>query len=42
MIPTLKIVPGDIIELRMGDKVPADCRIIESNELKINNWLFSG
>lgn len=27
-VPAEKIVPGDIVELKMGDKVPADCRII--------------
>jgi len=37
-----KIVPGDIIFLRSGDKIPADARIIESHDLKINESSLTG
>jgi P-type E1-E2 ATPase len=30
-----EIVPGDIILVRMGDKVPADCRFISCDSLKV-------
>ncbi|MFA5318444.1 MAG: HAD-IC family P-type ATPase [Patescibacteria group bacterium] len=33
---------GDIIKLRPGDKVPADGRIIESDDLKINEAALTG
>ncbi|CAF0900433.1 unnamed protein product [Adineta ricciae] len=41
-IPTEGLVPGDIILLQTGDKVPADCRIISCNSLKVNNAELTG
>lgn len=37
-----RIVPGDIIRLRQGDRVPADARIIEASNLKINEASLTG
>ncbi|MHA1339667.1 MAG: cation-translocating P-type ATPase [Promethearchaeota archaeon] len=37
-----QLVPGDIILLDNGDKVPADCRIIESNLLKVDEAPLTG
>ena len=31
-----EIVPGDIILIRMGDKLPADCRFLVCEGLKVN------
>lgn len=31
------LVPGDIIEVDGGDKIPADIRIIEVKDMKVNN-----
>jgi len=42
VIDSLELVPGDIILLSPGDKVPADARIVESNELKINEIALTG
>jgi Ca2+-transporting ATPase len=36
------LVPGDIIILKAGDKVPADARIIKSSNLKINEAALTG
>ncbi len=36
------LVPGDIIILKAGDKVPADGRIIKSSNLKINEASLTG
>ena len=36
------VVPGDIIDLSAGDIIPADLRIIESNELFVNQSLLTG
>ncbi len=37
-----EIVPGDIVEINLGDKIPADCRIIRSNNLTINESSLTG
>lgn len=36
------LVPGDIILLEAGDYIPADARIIESNEFRVNENLLTG
>ncbi len=36
------LVPGDIIFLRAGNKVPADARIIKANDLRINESALTG
>lgn len=36
------LVPGDVLVLRMGDKVPADCRILECKEFKTNEASLTG
>jgi potassium/sodium efflux P-type ATPase len=36
------IVPGDIIVVEEGDHIPADARLIEAQELRVNNSAFSG
>ncbi len=41
-IPASEIVPGDIILLQAGDKVPADCRLFEASNLKINEATLTG
>ena len=41
-ILTSHLVPGDIILLHIGDKVPADCRIISCQNLKVNNSELTG
>ncbi|PZR25569.1 MAG: magnesium-translocating P-type ATPase [Citrobacter freundii] len=41
-LTTREIVPGDIILLEAGDIIPADCRIIESNELHVNESAVTG
>lgn len=36
------IVPGDIVELKAGDMIPADIRILESKDLFVNQASFTG
>jgi len=36
------LVPGDVIKVTTGEKVPADCRVIESQDLKVNNSSLTG
>ncbi|UZE93042.1 MAG: HAD-IC family P-type ATPase [Candidatus Nealsonbacteria bacterium] len=42
IIDSSELVPGDIIILNPGDKVPADGRIIESHNLKTNEMTLTG
>jgi sodium/potassium-transporting ATPase subunit alpha len=41
-IDAAEIVPGDLVLLREGDKVPADARVVESSRLTVNNSLLTG
>ena len=42
IIPSREVVPGDIVILRIGDKVPADLRLIEAVNLKIDEAPLTG
>ncbi|HRO47542.1 magnesium-translocating P-type ATPase [Agriterribacter sp.] len=39
---TAQIVVGDVLCFNAGDMIPADCRIIESNELHVNESSLTG
>ena len=41
-IPTTEIVPGDIIVLRAGDRIPADMRLIEAHNLRVEEAILTG
>lgn len=41
-IPAVELVPGDIVCLTSGDKVPADLRIISSRSLSIDESMLTG
>ncbi|MFA5251142.1 MAG: HAD-IC family P-type ATPase [Phycisphaerae bacterium] len=41
-VHTSDIVPGDVIIIEEGDNIPADARLIEAQELRVNNSAFSG
>ena len=41
-IPQARLVPGDIIHLEAGDKVPADIRIVESFDLRTDDFALTG
>jgi len=41
-IPSRELVPGDIIILRTGDRIPADCRLIEAVNLKADEASLTG
>lgn len=36
------LVPGDVVSVTSGDKIPADGYILESYQLKINSVIFTG
>ena len=37
-----ELVIGDVIEVKVGDRVPADMRIIESSSFKLDNSSLTG
>lgn len=41
-ISTDDVVPGDIVIVEEGDNIPSDARLIEAQELCVNNSAFSG
>ncbi len=41
-IPARELVPGDVVLLRAGDKVPADCRLIEAANLQTEEAALTG
>ena len=41
-MPSSELVPGDIVLLEAGDSVPADCRVLESASMKIEEAALTG
>lgn len=42
LIPDTGLVPGDILVLREGEKVPADARVLETSGLRVNESSITG
>ena len=41
-ISSKHLVAGDIVFVKAGDKIPADLRIITSNEMRVDNSSLTG
>lgn len=41
-IPTVELVPGDIVILHSGERVPADCLIMEQSNLRVDEAILTG
>ncbi len=41
-ILSIHVVPGDLILLSEGDKIPADCRLIENEKLMVDESILTG
>ena len=41
-VETAALVPGDVILLREGDDVPADCRLVEGHGVRVNTATVTG
>lgn len=42
MIPAREVTIGDLVLLKAGDRVPADCRILENQALLFDESLLTG
>ena len=42
LVPAASVVPGDIVGLRPGDLVPADTRLIDTDQLTVNEASLTG
>ena len=42
MVPAEQLVPGDVVLLQSGDKVPADLRLFKTRELRIEEAMLTG
>jgi P-type Mg2+ transporter len=41
-VPLREVVPGDVVRLSAGDLVPADCRLLESRDLSVQQSSLTG
>ncbi len=41
-VPSSELVPGDIVILRNGERIPADCLLLEGIELRMNEAILTG
>ncbi|CAD8101580.1 unnamed protein product [Paramecium primaurelia] len=41
-LPASNLVPGDVVIVENGKRIPADLRILESNEMKVDNSSLTG
>lgn len=41
-VPSTELVPGDIVSVASGDKVPADMRLLKIRELQVNESALTG
>lgn len=37
-----QLVPGDVVLLEQGDRIPADCRLVEAFDVRVNNAAVTG
>jgi len=42
MVPSKELVPGDVVFVQSGDKVPADLRLFKTSQLKIQEAALTG
>lgn len=42
VVPAAELVPGDVVRLQSGDKIPADLRILDSRSLRVEEAALTG
>lgn len=41
-VSSSELVPGDIIKIEMGDKIPADAQVVDSHNLEVDEAILTG
>ncbi|MEU7942915.1 cation-translocating P-type ATPase [Microbispora bryophytorum] len=41
-VPAAEVVPGDVVQVAAGDRVPADARLSQANALAVNESMLTG
>ena len=41
-VPTAQLVVGDIVEVNIGDKIPADMRLLSVDQMKVHQITKTG
>lgn len=42
VVPASELVLGDIVKIKLGDKIPADIRIVKNSQLRVDNSSLTG
>ena len=42
IVPAMEVVPGDVLVIEAGDHIPADARLVESEELSVDMSMLTG
>jgi sodium/potassium-transporting ATPase subunit alpha len=41
-VPSADLVPGDVVRIKAGDKIPADCYLLQASDFRVDNSSLTG